>query len=651
MYLRELVGMSRLYGSDPDYVLGGGGNTSVKADGTLYVKASGTSLGAAEEGQFAAMDLGALTAILERAYPGGEEDREAAAFADILAARLPGQGHKRPSVETILHAVFPFRFVLHVHPALVNGLSCGQDGAALCGAVLGEGVVWIPLTKPGYVLAAACKKAMADFRAANGADAQVFVLQNHGIFIAADTAEEIGVLMDKVMGALKNAIKTHPDFSPVIFDRGLACVIAPALRMLYSPDGNAAAVFHANRELCAFSGSKDAMKDLMGPFTPDHIVYCKAAPLFITSGEDYAKAFEDFTAEHGYKPKVVAVQGLGFFTLGDTKKDADLAGALLRDAVKIAVYSRSFGGARPLPKDMTRFILGWEAEGYRRKALLGDGSADKKRLSGKIAVVTGGAQGLGRDIAKKLAENGAYTVAADRNESGAAQSAECIRREFGEGAAASIACDVTDESSVKAMIESCVLAYGGLDIFVSCAGVAGAGGLDEMSRETFEFISSVNYTGYFLCAKYASAVMKIQREYSAGYMSDIIEINSKSGLSGSEKNFAYAGSKFAGIGLTQSFALELAPYGIKVNAVCPGNLLDGAMWSDPQNGLLVQFLKVGKVPGAKTAADVRRFYESKVPMKRGCTSDDVFCAVLYVIEQKYETGQAVPVTGGQIMLR
>ena len=113
---------------------------------------------------------------------------------------------------------------------------------------------------------------------------------------------------------------------------------------------------------------------------------------------------------------------------------------------------------------------------------------------------------------------------------------------------------------------------------------------------------------------------------------------------------AYAGSKFGGIGLTQSFALELCAYNIKVNAVCPGNFLDGPLWSDPVRGLFVQYLAAGKVPGAKTVEDVRRYYEAKVPMNRGCMPLDVARAVMYCVEQKYETGQAIPVTGGQVML-
>ncbi|MDR2471852.1 MAG: SDR family oxidoreductase, partial [Treponema sp.] len=124
----------------------------------------------------------------------------------------------------------------------------------------------------------------------------------------------------------------------------------------------------------------------------------------------------------------------------------------------------------------------------------------------------------------------------------------------------------------------------------------------------------------------------------------------KSGLEGSNKNGAYAGSKFGGVGLTASFALELVEYNIKVNAICPGNFFDGPLWSDPEKGLFVQYLHTGKVSGARTVADVRAFYEAKVPMKRGCEGADVMRAIYYIVEQEYETGQAVPVTGGQVML-
>lgn len=272
-----------------------------------------------------------------------------------------------------------------------------------------------------------------------------------------------------------------------------------------------------------------------------------------------------------------------------------------------------------------------------------------KSLSGKIAVVTGSAQGFGAHIAEYLCSMGARVVLADMNYDGVCERAAALSQTYGISTLPVMA-NVTDEASVRDMIQKTVLAFGGLDIFINNAGIVRAGSLEEMTKDNFELVTGVDYTAYFLCVKYAVEPMKIQRAFAPDYMADIIEINSKSGLEGSNKNFAYAGAKFGGIGLTQSFALELAPYGIKVNAICPGNFLDGPLWSDPDRGLFVQYLKAGKVPGAKTVADVRAAYEAKVPLGRGCRAEDVNRAISYIIAQEYETGQALPVTGGQTML-
>ena len=269
----------------------------------------------------------------------------------------------------------------------------------------------------------------------------------------------------------------------------------------------------------------------------------------------------------------------------------------------------------------------------------------------RICIVTGSAQGFGYGIAEYLLEKGANVVIADINIELAEQAAENLANRFGIYNVTAVQVDVSDEESVKHMVEETVDYFGGLDVLISNAGVLKAGSLEEMDAKSFAFVTKINYMGYFICAKYGCQPMKIQHKYDPDYAMDIIQINSKSGLSGSNKNFAYAGGKFGGIGLTQSFALELVPYNIKVNAICPGNLLDGPLWSDPEKGLFVQYLNAGKVPGAKTIADVREFYEAKVPMHRGCTTQDVAKAILYCVEQKYETGQAIPVTGGQNMLK
>ncbi len=267
------------------------------------------------------------------------------------------------------------------------------------------------------------------------------------------------------------------------------------------------------------------------------------------------------------------------------------------------------------------------------------------RLGGKIAIVTGSAQGFGLGIAKCMIAEGASVAIADINY----DLAKSVADELGVRAFP-VKVDVSNEESVAAMVSDTVMHFGGIDIYVSNAGVLTAGGIDELEFDRFEFLTKINYSAYFLTVKYVGAVMKAQYEADKSKMFDIIQINSKSGLAGSKKNFAYAGSKFGGIGLTQSFALELAPYNIKVNSICPGNFLDGPLWCDPEKGLFVQYLKAGKVPGATTLDDVRRHYEAQVPMGRGCFPEDVAKALFYVVEQQYETGQAIPVTGGQNML-
>jgi sorbitol-6-phosphate 2-dehydrogenase len=280
------------------------------------------------------------------------------------------------------------------------------------------------------------------------------------------------------------------------------------------------------------------------------------------------------------------------------------------------------------------------------------GSASRRSavVEGRIALVTGGAQGFGEEIVRGLAASGALVFVADLNLAGAEKLSATLNSEAGKTVAIPVAVNVADEASVAAMFALTAEKAGGIDLVVSNAGVLKASSVLSQETSSFKFVTDVNYVGFFLMTKHAGLLLRRQSRTAPRWATDIIQINSKSGLEGSNKNGSYAGSKFGGIGLVQSFALELVEWKIKVNAICPGNFLNGPLWSDPVKGLFVQYLQSGKVPGAKTVDDVRKSYEGKVPMRRGCEGPDVMRAIYYLVEQEYETGQALPVTGGQVML-
>lgn len=261
----------------------------------------------------------------------------------------------------------------------------------------------------------------------------------------------------------------------------------------------------------------------------------------------------------------------------------------------------------------------------------------EKVLQDRIALVTGGAQGLGEAICHRLAREGAHIVVADLNLAGAEKVAGDIRSQADRQAIAA-GVDVTKEDQVAATVDLAIEKFGRLDLLVSNAGVLNSGPLDDFPTEKWRLVIEVNLVGYFLCAKHAARVMKGQGN------GVILQVNSKSGKKGSYKNSAYAASKFGGIGLTQSLALELAEYGVRVNAVCPGNLLDSPLWVD---SLFDQYARNQGL----TKEQVRQKYVDQVPLGRGCTYDDVNNVIVFLASDQasYMTGQAINVTGGQEM--
>lgn len=662
--IEDLIAISRKFGQDSRFVIAGGGNTSYKDENRLWVKASGHALATITEDGFAVLDRALLNEMGEKAYNEDTAIREEQVKNDLSVACITKD--RRPSVETSLHNCMGFAFVVHLHPTLVNGLMCSVNAEAACKEIFPD-ALYIEYTDPGYTLFKKVYDRIKAYKAEKGKEPQMIFLQNHGIFVGGDTTAEIEGIYSEVLGKLEAKVAALPEGDTAVSET--VTDVVPAIRQMLSRSGrgfktlkvtkNALVDFFIDGCSVTSTGSatdcsgKSGFDKIAKPFTPDIIVYCKSSYIFIEaeSDEEILKQAEEeieaFVSGKGYTPKVLLIKGIGLIAVGDSSRNAQIITDVFTDAMKIAFYAQSFGGEHPMERAWIDFIDNWEVENYRRKVA---SSASKGRVEGRTIIVTGAAQGFGEGIARELMAQGANIVVADLNEATGEKTAASFNEKAGANKAIFVKTNVADMASLRNLMKETILNFGALDAFVSNAGVVRAGGLDVMTPENFEFVTKINYEAYFFCAKAASHIMKIETRYDPEYFADIIQVNSKSGLRGSKANFAYAGGKFGGIGLTQSFALELAPYRVKVNSICPGNYYDGPLWSNPENGLFIQYLNAGKVPGAKTVQDVKDYYLAQVPMRKGCNPVDVCKAILYAIDQTGETGQAIPVTGGQVML-
>lgn len=662
--IEDLIAISRKFGQDSRFVIAGGGNTSYKDENRLWVKASGHALATITEDGFAVLDRALLNEMGEKAYNEDTAIREEQVKNDLSVACITKD--RRPSVETSLHNCMGFAFVVHLHPTLVNGLMCSVNAEAACKEIFPD-ALYIEYTDPGYTLFKKVYDRIKAYKAEKGKEPQVIFLQNHGIFVGGDTTAEIEGIYSEVLGKLEAKVAALPEGDTAVSET--VTDVIPAIRQMLSRSGrgfktlkvtkNALVDFFIDGCSVTSTGSvtdcpgKSGFDKIAKPFTPDIIVYCKSSYIFIEaeSDEEILKQAEEeieaFVSGKGYTPKVLLIKGIGLIAVGDSSRNAQIITDVFTDAMKVAFYAQSFGGEHPMEQAWIDFIDNWEVENYRRKVA---SSASKGRVEGRTIIVTGAAQGFGEGIARELMAQGANIVVADLNEATGEKTAASFNEKAGANKAIFVKTNVADMASLRNLMKETIVNFGALDAFVSNAGVVRAGGLDVMTPENFEFVTKINYEAYFFCAKVASHIMKIETKYDPEYFADIIQVNSKSGLRGSKANFAYAGGKFGGIGLTQSFALELALYRVKVNSICPGNYYDGPLWSNPENGLFIQYLNAGKVPGAKTVQDVKDYYLAQVPMRKGCNPVDVCKAILYAIDQTGETGQAIPVTGGQVML-
>jgi len=345
--LQTIVELSHEFGSE-DYVKGGGGNTSVKNETTLWVKPSGTTLSGLTEETFVAMNRVKINELYAVETPAEAAAREE--LVKNLMAEAVENDAGRPSVEAPLHNVFDAIFVVHTHPALVNGLTCAKDGKANCERLFPD-ALWVEYIDPGYTLCMEVRERIEGYKAANDKEPALLVLQNHGIFIAADTANEIRALYGRVMDALKAEYSTAG--------------ISQTQEVAETPEAaeteeQVKAVFGAD---AAFVASSGMFPVAPGPITPDHLVYSKAFPF---TAELTDEAVAQYKADRGYAPKVV-VAGDRVYGIGNSQKNADLALELAQDGAFVMQLTEAFGGINYMTDAHREFIENWEVESYRQK--------------------------------------------------------------------------------------------------------------------------------------------------------------------------------------------------------------------------------------------------------------------------------------------
>lgn len=358
--LRVLVDLSREFGSDPRYVIAGGGNSSIKDNGVMYVKGSGSRMGNISDDGFVAMDLEKISAVWKKDYSEKSDEREEEVLADLLAARLAGEENKRPSVETLLHALFSEKLVMHTHPALVNGITCGVSGEKEVASLFGDRVLWIPLVEPGYILA----KLVLDAMQKAGSRRKVVFLQNHGVFVAGNTPNEIRETYKNIFSKIEKRLASVPASGTVTVDDSMCLDIAKAFAGVSQ---STLTVFpFMDLALEPFLQNKESFSALERPLSPDHIVYAGFFPLFIERLDDLPITLDLYQKEHGELPKIVAIKGRFCFACSASLKSAMDASDLFVDEAKVVGYSRSFGGPLPMTAALVSFIRTWEAEKYRQ---------------------------------------------------------------------------------------------------------------------------------------------------------------------------------------------------------------------------------------------------------------------------------------------
>ncbi|HMR50261.1 MAG TPA: SDR family NAD(P)-dependent oxidoreductase, partial [Arachnia sp.] len=475
----QLIEVANHYGADPEYSRAGGGNASAKIDGVLHIKPSGVPLATLTAGDLVPLRIDVLLDALVSDEEGeGDPVRAAAARA------LVRDTGRRPSVEILFHALIPDALVLHTHPLVANALTCNAEAERLATELLGDDAVLVDYIDPGVPLARGVAAAREAYTARTGRPAPgITLLRNHGIIVSGDTAAQIHERSERVTGAIRAAIDAVPEpVAPALDEDRLARVrsaVAPTLRGLLGDDRALPVVTSDAGDLVrgvTLTPAGDAILS-GGPLIPDQIVYAGSLPAVLRLDDPAdptdpaaaaTAAVEEFRARYGKDPVIVVVPGLVAFGVGKDLASARTALRTFTDALRVARDAERIGTVRVMSAVERGFIENWEAEAYRKSVAASQASG---RLDGKVVMVTGAAQGFGLGIAQQLVAQGASLVLADLNLAGAEAQAAEMCAEHGAGRAVAVRIDVSDEHSCLAAVAETVGVFGGVDVFISNAGV------------------------------------------------------------------------------------------------------------------------------------------------------------------------------------
>ena len=368
--IKELIEISQFYGKNKAYVIAGGGNTSFKNNQHIWIKSSGVSLDTIDEKGFVCLSREKLKVIAHKSYSTDSNQREAEVKNDLIAA-IVSTGSRLPSVETSLHDVIDYKFVVHTHPTKVNAMMCSKQSKKACIELFGDEALFVPYTDPGYVLFKKVLTEIAGFKVKKGYPPKMIFLENHGIFVAANSIDEIISIYEMIMQKLDSRIQVdlpsdlqEPILS-VLIDK--VKELNPGFADLFAVGISSVLINHFVKDQNNFSKADTSL-------SPDDIVYCKAHYLFLEKKNNDKEQITDakqkiagYLSDYGYLPKVIAIEGQGVIAVEDSIKSIKNVLEVFTNILKISFFSENFGGPKFMTKEQIEFIDNWEVENYRRK--------------------------------------------------------------------------------------------------------------------------------------------------------------------------------------------------------------------------------------------------------------------------------------------